>query len=471
MRMIPQTESGRPFWRLTAHEHPISAPASAKTPVGFNYHSASGWIGSIRPCTGQELLPIRQSHSGVCSPRIRRLEGPVEVELSLAALGRLDQQGYQRLRLETVRRLLVLLVPLAGLLFSAACITIEVNGDSPRIIKKRIEAAPAFQHSGMFFPDGVPEQPDSLPELGRQEVRRIRRTLNDHVKALVDHHSRRCEWLAGQLGLPLTPRLKQRLTVTNTGAPVAEIDEDGNLSVDVKVVQAIFRASLVEGLSERGGRFERSQAEAPQRSETELLSHFMRLKKEIEETPGHTMLGELVFDDDSWFTMTDLSEVLDRVQRRYTGTLLFLLSHELGHIALEHHAVQVADETHFQRLELQADAYGALIVADIFRNPILVEEVMGIRSSEAHELAGYHDFFSYAYERAGFRGKVAGRDYEYPPTTVRMSVAEGAFRIVEEETRAAAAAVWATMAAEMETAFQQLLDTQPTGEDQDVEEQ
>jgi hypothetical protein len=343
---------------------------------------------------------------------------------------------------------LPVVVALVGILGVAeGCIT--VSGTSSGEMKRAVLNSFLFRQADVFYPNGVPEDPASVhPDLPPAQVERIRDDYERVLDTLRAHHARRVETLARLFDAPLSPVLRASMTVTNTGEPVAQIQSNGVLSLDVRVAQAIFRTALLTGFRERDGfalggvrRLPAPGAEGT-RSEQDLIRSFLEYKRRVEAAPAHTAfgdafsgLGTLFSDRDlnddrplsDWHGMVDLATMSSRVERRYLGTLFFLLGHELGHIALRHHVVAEPSCEVLQRQEMEADVYGAALVSDATRSEALVPDIFFGSISQ-----GYEDFFTHTYELSGFGRVATGERCGYPDPAARRQAVETVVRRVRE---------------------------------------
>lgn len=327
------------------------------------------------------------------------------------------------------------IIPLIAISLScSACITI--SGESSGDIQDKLQQSYLVQSAKRFYPNGtVPDNPALVShELTGNNLKPIQKELSEITTSLRKLHETKKAILA-QHGLELTPKISSRVAVVNNGSIAANTRRDGLITVDVRVLQSIFRGAVLEmyRASENHspiGSFARTSDEFddsfnPSEATTEqrkALESLLKTVQQIDEIKGKTMLGDLVgaFGDDNldgpWFQISEIAMDSNSLQTRHVGAVLFLLAHEQGHLALDHFtrrdslesdaaASQQADKDFrlcqgLRQLELEADAYALLLLSPHTLSP--VEAAITDSFDEFRNIVGFRNFLNYGYNLSGF---------------------------------------------------------------------
>jgi hypothetical protein len=312
-------------------------------------------------------------------------------------------------------------------------------------MKRNLEASFLFRSASIFYPHGVPSNPELLdPSIGRDTVRQLERETRRYVAALEQYHRARRDRI-GQFNPRATaqPLPEVRLIVVETGQPISRAELNGDITLDVTVLQAAFRSSLISGIrnASEPSVSEPTLSPLPNRhgnaTEAELLAEFLDLVKNIREAPCHTLVGDLASAvssdslDSPWFKFVEFAEQSERIDRAYRGTVLFLVAHELGHLALRHPPITEVTESEcarFDAQELEADCYAAFLLSDLFR-ATAVSSLFALGGEDHHtglsSYMGGNDFFEVMYSLAGFDRPASAKSCLYPAKATRLAAVNG----------------------------------------------
>jgi hypothetical protein len=323
----------------------------------------------------------------------------------------------------------------ASLSLLTSCISVERTGSSSGQMKKAMEASFLFKSADIFYPDGkIPEDPSTLPRLGPESVRLIQRTVDSLVKGTIKTHDE-LETLFG------AREFKMNVRLDNKGMIAAQVDETGELLLDVKIVQALYRAAIVSAFRAEIdlARVRNDVAiDAPLTAADQdlAIAKLLEIRQEVRQTRGKSMVGDLASSmrDDmegSWFSMSRLAEQSERAQAHYVYQLLFLVSHETGHMALGHHEGSLApdDCQGFRDREEEADLYAAIQVAMQTRQ-MAAYDMFGMMSPVPSASSGIKDFFELAYTFSGFDSVQHSAGCQYAPPEERLKAANEVFAVV-----------------------------------------
>lgn len=299
----------------------------------------------------------------------------------------------------------------------AGCITFEKTGSSSAETKRAMEESFLFASAEIFYPAGAPEDPGRLSDLGKQAIAELQRQMSSTLAGLLREHGKLHAALAEVFERPIPAEARATVALVNTGRPVARIAGDGEISLDAKVVQAMFRAALVSTFEteillarvEAGKPAAGPVGESAEEQDIAVRA-MLALKARVEAMEGRSALGEVLGDTDlrgaqeggtGWFAMQDLARVSNDAERSYDVQQILLLAHELGHVVLGHQGLDHArlDCEGLAGLEQEADLYAALVLALATRADS-VQDLLGMFGKSLGE--GLEDLFAYAYEFAGF---------------------------------------------------------------------
>lgn len=331
----------------------------------------------------------------------------------------------------------------------AACITIE--GQSSGQMKKNLQNSFLFQSTDIFYPEGVPDDPEQLPRLEDRQTKKVNAILKRLLEGIKQLHARQHTRMAAIFERPLASEIEAALVLMNTGQPIAFIDPRGDVHLDIKVVQAFYRTALVAGLQDNslfGPGFMAHGDPSPPRDERELIAAFLEVKERVQSTEGRTVLGDLteaMGDDDfsgSWFTMTELAMTSTAVERHYFGPMQFLLAHEfahgvLGHLEARRH-IDDRDCKALHAMETEADFYALMllyfhVIEQGGGAAAAFPDFFGMRAS-----FGFDDFFTYTYDFSGF-SREGDALCSHPDPEDRLARIETLYHALQEGT---ANAVW-----------------------------
>lgn len=318
--------------------------------------------------------------------------------------------------------LVFVLVALAG------CIT--VTGQTGKEIKEDLTSGFAYQTAELLYPSGsMPNSAEDFPELSKRQVREVQKNINEYADQLNTELGQNRSWIATQVQSSLHTDSEIKVRVTNRGVPITRINSDGEVEIDVKVVQGVFRGSLVEGLREsRFATFGGSSSSNSAKSDDELLRSYLEVRDDINSTPGRGAVGmifEMFDDEDSWGDLIDFRESTSSVELKFTAAIFFLVAHEMGHLALQHLENPSQSQEEFTNKELQADQFAAYLLAHAQKSilPYLdTTEETFFNDFSAQDLIGFRDLFDYGYERAGYAEFGAVATFQHPPKERRIEV-------------------------------------------------
>lgn len=344
---------------------------------------------------------------------------------------------------------------LSAILFLAGCQWPEPNrsfmGESTAQTKAKIRNSFMFISADVFFPAGVPEDctelPDTVPEA---KLRLLHSRLQETLTQVCSHHGSHCQKISGYMGLPMARMIDSRLILTNTGKPLIHAELNRDLVLDIGVLQALFRSTLMTGLAEyprlgflvqmwaaREFDFDATDEIATERPERERVEEFLAFKREVETTaafPAILDLADLILDaflTDSYSDWTstkfgEFAQTAAQTEERYLGAILFLFAHEIGHLVLGHFEMNLDDGESFRRIEFEADEYAAALLADAYG----VEEAFGGQERVTLDMRGYEIYFQLAERLAGFGEGATERGWSYPTAEERLRAVREIYRPV-----------------------------------------
>jgi hypothetical protein len=279
-----------------------------------------------------------------------------------------------------------------------------------------------FRSLGAFY--GRRDTIGSHPTFSRGEVKALQAIMQGAADTVQSDQARLQIFLDSVFGVHLV-RPSAKVRVATTWVPEARSPAPGALTIDARVIHAAFRAAAVSGWRDSGtfDSFRHANASVWLSDTTEqaIVTTLRSMRVAVEEMRGGgatvTMIREIGGDLDS----DDLpinNPQLRRIRQRYSAALLFLVGHEMGHIAMGHNDLDLSslDCPQRKQLELLADRYAAL-VAIFARVPLGLQAFgFGDDQRETAAMIGDQAFLGIAYDFAGF-----GSDACAYPTAVERA--------------------------------------------------
>ncbi len=327
-------------------------------------------------------------------------------------------------------------------------------GNSTAQTKRNILRCPLFVSSEILYPAGMPQDLHALPRCpSASKLRTIQEYLQRVQTQVIDRNNARLTELAKYLGKTLSPVPRGRVLLTTTGAPLIHVEANADVVVDLRILQALFLGTLVSGvitnspaaiafLSSLSYDFDALSELKNQRSAQGSLAQFFAFKRSVRKTwsypialdTGVLLAQLLVTRDLSSTTANKWSDYADGAARndeRFTGALLFLMAHEVGHISLRHFAEVAKLNTQrtqgdAERIELDADCYAAALIADA----VAEGKRFGAQERVTLDMRGYELFFLLSAELAGFKEGVTSEKWFYPPVEERLDSTRRTFNDV-----------------------------------------
>lgn len=345
----------------------------------------------------------------------------------------------------------------------AGCTT---TGQSSDEMKKAVSDSFLFQSAPIFYPNGVPAAAEDLPVLPSAQRAKIAQMYERTVSDVRNAHAKYATSLSTVFGRPIALAIDVHVIITNSGKPAAHIESNGDLSIDTKVAQAIYRAALLAGLDKEDTFFHARQGKPRSpKEQLEAISQFFELKRQLETAQTHGMVGDLYEassmafsevrgrDSDmrkaSWFSVTDIAMKSQVAQNHYYGQMRFLIAHELGHSVLSHftriRTISPADCGSIQALEFEADLYAAILYAVSTPELAIFEggpmAGFGMDAGESDDpgmlglgaLSGFEDFFTYSYDFSGFMAQGGGSTgCGYPDPDLRRKAVSAPYKAIRK---------------------------------------
>ena len=350
----------------------------------------------------------------------------------------------------TVIKPLALLIS-AGVLLIGCAVNSSYVGESTAETKRNILASPLFLTSDVFYPKGLSADINQLPEqLSPKHVTTLQAHFERLLSQLVQRHNDRRYILQDYLDVPLAELRNHNVVLPNTGQPLLHIEANGDLVIDLQVVQALFLSTLVSGMADEyvGVRdffftdpydFSQLPEIQNQRPVADSLTEFLEFKHMVENTTAYPMvLDDIVFFVDGLFVdstkdwttskWSDYASITAETEERYIGTLLFLFAHEIGHWSLGHFAKSsgLEQEAEFQELELAADRYAAALLADAFDE----KDLFGDQERVTLNMRGDELFFQLSENLVGFKEGPTRGGWHYPSTEMRLNATRQIYDVV-----------------------------------------
>ena len=301
-----------------------------------------------------------------------------------------------------------------------------------------------FRDTFLLSANDVSNQPLGLSETQKAEL--CPSTSSPARRGQVHAATARARY-SKTLGVSLLDTSGTKILLADSGNPEAytiqfPANPAGTIVIDAKLLSANLEASL-RSLEKETGPV----------SPTRELAEISETRRQIENlgsessvSVSSTAVGHMSIDPSQIGELGKVFDVLDYAQSikpvsvEYYGTLLFVIAHELGHVALGHGINPVA----CPKRELAADSFAAYLLSE----PVMAMSIQGIGigtflpsgmvqqnsvalildDAELKSYTGYFLFFGKSYEIAKFGG--SDQSCIYPDNAARTAVIESAIQVV-----------------------------------------
>lgn len=317
----------------------------------------------------------------------------------------------------------ILVIGLLAIIISS-CVKVKVSGPSSYEMKEALLESYLFKSIKRFYPYGIDKNSKEIyPVLKKPQIAEIEKEYKEYLSLLVGLHN---EKLAKTKIGPISKNID--LTVTNENLTMAHVDKHNHIVIDLKIVQALFRGTLIDSFKNRkdssiGVLVDTSEVDQMDKNwEQELIGRLLERIKIIENTPSNILVIDMLNSTSTWFDFAEISSASIYIQEGFLGVTLFLLAHELGHIAFDHvNKIEVYEKAGNKKLcsfkykaELIADAYAVILLS-------FFEELFFPFTDRSYSTAGYETFFRDTYNVAGFTQN--GYGCPYPSKDIRIKFA------------------------------------------------
>jgi hypothetical protein len=379
------------------------------------------------------------------------------------------------------RKYAYLVLSLVLICGTSGCIT--TYGQSSGDMKSELQKSYLYTSMKRFYPEGVPSDSAQIyPDLHGARLIPIEEEVRELTKFIKATHEAKRSTILKFLKPLSHDTVKPVIHVSNSGRPDAFSSPTGEITIDVRVLQAIFRGTLLYPDAMKSGMefllgqninppYDPERETTQQRNEIQGLADSV---KEIDEMPGNFFLASDFWDvfirdgftgesisKSPFSTALKVKAKYDNLQLVYAGAILFLVAHEYGHIVLGHYAEykklledyppDSRDEnspycSRRRQFELDADAYALLLMSPYvgegpklltsgigkqggFERSLKVEqlgtgETLELNTDDLKEMQigdGYKSFFQYGYELSGLPGAAT---CNYPSLAERSQLLE-----------------------------------------------
>lgn len=314
------------------------------------------------------------------------------------------------------------------LIFISGCVeNSSFIGDCTAETKAKIQNSLMFISADVFLPAGEPVNFEKLPD---KKLRSLHSRLQEILTQICERHNLRHEKISIYISLPLRQNIESRLILTNTGKPLIHVEVNGDVVLDLRVLQALYRSALITGLE--GVAIDEVEVKAKEKPEHERIEEFVRFKNKVENTSAFPkwldtvdfIIDALFLNSMSEWTCSqwdDFASTAAVIDERYSGTILFLFAHEIGHLSIGHLDAPPTEEdpNWLTRIELQADRYAATILNDAY----LGENIFAGQEKVTFIMSGYELYFQLAEKMVGFHEDSTVEGRLYPTSKQRINAA------------------------------------------------
>lgn len=333
-----------------------------------------------------------------------------------------------------------------GLGIALGCSTLQMAGEvfdsAVAFGKQRTEQASFLGTStDIFYPDGVPADVSVLPKLSEQNIQAIQQDLDIQATLLLRTVRKERMLLSTLIGKEVSDVKDQNFIVEQKDAPTLALSEAGVITLDSRVLQAIYRGVVVSAtkslvddckpaVSNQCQRLSlalviEAREQFLKRSPITIVNKAKEVSAIAKGRPGNMEeLRDVMMQRLEENIAAAAAEMLSiEASTRYDDALLFIIAHELGHRVLNHYARASNGERRYD-LELESDRFAGLATVLARnqsvhpRNPVLRQldgemyEITNVGPCPGrynHEPTGHLDYFEFGYPFSGFPS--TGSDY------------------------------------------------------------
>lgn len=301
-----------------------------------------------------------------------------------------------------------------SVLVALACCGCAVKGQTASEMKHALQESFLYR-SATAFADGTSGPFDATGRLTGAQKKVIVDQYQLLVKSLLALQVKHQAELQTAFPSMRQTRLKPRVVMSDSDLAAPRVNQQGEIFIDIRVARLMFRDAVLTSMKSGGlgapGFMDgwTKYCDTRPASDAEYLNCFLRLKTRIDNIREQGVLGMLfdkdtwnMTDDAPWFLAADLGIQSTGLQARYSGVLMFLTAHELGHVLLGHLEAEQAGRlvTSGQRMaaERQADDFAVTLMALATSDLALFG---GFSMFDFASIAtGYDDFFRHTYANA-----------------------------------------------------------------------
>jgi hypothetical protein len=337
---------------------------------------------------------------------------------------------------------------------------ISIQGPSSGDMKRELLNSYLVKAAKRFYPEGAPRDTSRIyPRLHGQNLAPIEDELNDIASGLRKAHKAKFGTISAYAMPKMKEQVSSQIEVISEQPIAANTDQNGRITIDVRVLQSIFRGAVLETFQRDHPsiklhptlehRFDRTYDPGTVTADqVAAIEQLLELVEKIEKMPSHySAIGDMfdVFSNDKrlgqqpWFELEEIEMSSLSLQARHGGAVSFLLAHEQAHLVLDHHSRWnhlVGDEKTRcdarRSFEAEADAYALLLLS-----PQTTAGGAGMVFFEApgwdtfSNMVGFRNFLIFGYNLSGFN-ESEGKTCKYETNQVRFQRLEKLNKFIQE---------------------------------------
>lgn len=341
-----------------------------------------------------------------------------------------------------------------------------VKGSLEAITVANLRSSYLFQSAEIFYPEGIPSDPAELPPMSAEDLARLEKFLARSLATAERRYSSNVAVLSQAIGLAdKTRKLNLSIVLADDPEPIAQTFAASEITISSRMVQALYRATLVQALQERLLSEEDRKKLSAVEAERAALHAFEEIRHAMAElnpvssvrqvqtlvtktlqARGNTLdrivIGAFETAAEE-FDKLILLAASDSLKETFDDALLFVAWHEVGHVALGHfdnsqlHSTLGTNEEACEKrrkAELDSDKFavvlGALTTAG-GHNPKFRETADDaiVSSDLPTNFAGHEVFFQWVYTIAGLP---ESQSCQYPALPQRLAHARKLYSMSAE---------------------------------------
>lgn len=330
-------------------------------------------------------------------------------------------------------------------------------GRNPNAIRRELLDSFLLSDSELLKINPSTKEPLNLSEKNKGQINAEMKFMLDSLLKL---YNKKRKQIADYLKAKPLNNLSASIEITDNGSayagsyPPNNQTNSGSIYIDAKILKANMGASVNNSFTELSSSSDVDRYHKVQELRRQIRNRFIINSRIHRDGVGGFQIPLKNFDEltnvmeqtSAYLELLDLSQKVKEMETQYYGTILFIIAHELGHLALGHHEIinkSPKDCELRKKIEIQADQFSALLLGTSFivlsmdvipvQHQVLGKKNLRLLNIEMlNRYIGYSLFFDGAFERLNTQDKGEGC---YPSPEDRLKINGLAVKLILDKQR------------------------------------